>query len=602
MKEKSFSILCVDDVQQNLYAYEILLQKLADVTVYKASSGEEALKLLLRHRVDLILLDVQMPEMDGYEVAKVLQGSKSTKDIPIIFITAVFKQDEFIAKGFALGAVDYMTKPLDDNLLLNRIRLYRNLLSEKAKALESMQMFYDIAQSMGIGLYVINAEGRLKFINDTALSMLGYERDELAKGAAHDLIHIHTKDGMIVEQKACPIYRVFDSKEPLKLYEDALLKKDDSILPVTTVASPLMKEGVVDSVVCLFRDTTKDMDYAHILRQKAASKSEMVLMLIDAIDKRDPYTAGHTRRVAEYCKRIAKEMGYAQEQIELLESAAHLHDVGKITTPDSILLKPSHFDKDEYEIMKLHLQTGYELISTIQEYQELAEVMRYHHERYDGKGYPLGLSADAIPPLARIMIVADAFDAMTTNRVYKKRKSVNEALAEIKELSGIQFHPEVVAASIVALHEVDVGEYLDQRPHNILEEKRYAYYYHDRLTGLYNIEYLPIVLDTYFRSKKIKITKINLHKMNDYNVKHGWESGNKLLREFANYMHLHIDEQFIFRYLGDDFIVLSLDKSYTDSAKLNEFLARFGEELFVSAGEYEFNLQEIDHTSVMKSL
>jgi PAS domain S-box-containing protein/putative nucleotidyltransferase with HDIG domain len=602
MKTNSWTILCVDDVPENLYAYEILLGKVDHVNVLCASSGEIALKIVLREKVDLILLDIQMPGMDGYEVATLLKSNQSTRNIPIIFITAVFKQEEFIAKGFELGAVDYMTKPLDDNLLMNRLRLYLNVFSEKQNAQDNLQMFYDITQGIGDGLYVVNTKGTLDFINDTALDMLGYTRQELQSLPIHDLIHAHDKAGKRQMAKDCPVLQTFHTKKVKIIKEDVLRCKNGAILPVTTIASPIVKNETVIAVVCLFRDITNELEYQSIQKQRLTSKNEMILMFIEAVDKRDPYTAGHTQRVATYCELIAKDMGYSQIQIEMLVGAAHLHDIGKIATPDSVLLKPGHFDEAEYEIMKQHLETGFELINNIQEYHEIAELMRYHHERYDGKGYPLGLSGNAIPPIARIMILADAFDAMTTNRIYKKRKSVKEALHEITELSEIQFHPEVVESAIRVLSTVVIGDYLDQRPHNALEEKRFAYFYHDRLSGCYSIDYLPIVLDTYYPNEDVHILKINLHNMNEYNATHGWEKGNQLLAIFSQHLREQCPERFTFRISGDDFIIISENGGHIDTQKMNNFLSTFDIKLSVSVTSDVISQDERDYEKLLELL
>jgi len=156
-----WKILCVDDVESNLFTYESILSRVDEIEVIVAQSGKEALDQLLVHQIDLVLLDIQMPVMDGYEVAKLLKSNNMTKEIPIIFITAVFKKEEFVAKGFALGAIDYLTKPIDDTLLVNRIRLYLDIFTQRDVAEANMQRFYDIAQSVGDGLYVLDSDCRV---------------------------------------------------------------------------------------------------------------------------------------------------------------------------------------------------------------------------------------------------------------------------------------------------------------------------------------------------------------------------------------------------------------------------------------------------------
>lgn len=129
-----YNILCVDDHESNLFSLEQILKRIPNVRVIQALSGKEALNILLSHSVDLLLLDVQMPELDGYEVAQLVKKNNMTKDIPIIFLTAVFKSEEFITRGYEAGAIDYLTKPLDDNQLINRILLYLRVFEERDKA------------------------------------------------------------------------------------------------------------------------------------------------------------------------------------------------------------------------------------------------------------------------------------------------------------------------------------------------------------------------------------------------------------------------------------------------------------------------------------
>jgi len=163
-----------------------------------------------------------------------------------------------------------------------------------------------------------------------------------------------------------------------------------------------------------------------------------------ALDLRDNETAGHSHRVTRYCLELAKRMGCSGDQLKHIERGAYLHDIGKIGTPDAILLKPGKLTPEEREIMQQHARVGYELVSRIEFLQEAAEIVYTHQERYDGLGYPRGLKGDAIPLGARIFAVADTFDAMTSNRPYRKALPLATALEEIRIESGRQFDPQVV--------------------------------------------------------------------------------------------------------------------------------------------------------------
>ncbi len=163
-----------------------------------------------------------------------------------------------------------------------------------------------------------------------------------------------------------------------------------------------------------------------------------------ALDLRDNETAGHSHRVTRYCLELARRMGCSGEQLKHIERGAYLHDIGKIGTPDSILLKPAKLDPQERDIMQQHARVGYELVSQIEFLQEAAEIVYSHQERFDGKGYPRGLAGEAIPLGARIFAVADTFDAMTSNRPYRKALPLSAAIEEIRGESGRQFDPRVV--------------------------------------------------------------------------------------------------------------------------------------------------------------
>ena len=161
------------------------------------------------------------------------------------------------------------------------------------------------------------------------------------------------------------------------------------------------------------------------------------------IDAKDPYTNGHSKRVANYTKQIAAQMGYEGEELDRIFYVALLHDCGKIGVPDSILGKPGKLTKEEFEIIKSHTLRGGEILSSFKSLEDADEGARYHHERYDGKGYPEGRAGTDIPRVARIICVADSFDAMNTDRVYRKRLSRDQIISEIETNKGLQFDPDI---------------------------------------------------------------------------------------------------------------------------------------------------------------
>jgi PAS domain S-box-containing protein len=190
-----YKILIVDDHAHNLYTLRTLIEKHLGATVLEAASGREAIDLTLDHRdIDLIILDVQMPEMDGFQTASLLKLRKRSRDIPIIFLTAAFKAEEFQQRGFAVGAVDYLLKPIDDNLLINKISTYFRLIEKErrlnqelerkvsertAELAEARQYLANIIAHMGEALLVLTPEGEIKITNPAACRMLGYSEADL---------------------------------------------------------------------------------------------------------------------------------------------------------------------------------------------------------------------------------------------------------------------------------------------------------------------------------------------------------------------------------------------------------------------------------------
>jgi len=330
-------ILLVDDRKENLE----LLSSFLVTQGYKirsALNGATALMSIKAKAPDLIILDIEMPQINGYEVAKELKSNPQTENIPIIFISA-HDDTEAKIKAFKTGGVDYITKPFANEEVIARVRMHL----------------------------------------------------ELAE------------------------------------YQHSLEKR--------------IQEGLAE-----IRHLNEDLE----LTQK-----EMTITLGTLMETRDDDTGHHVMRVARYSKLLAELYGLDKKDVDLIYKAAPFHDAGKVAIPDSVLNKPSKLDPDEWEIMKSHSMRGYEIFkdSTRPILKMAAIIAREHHEQWSGGGYPDGLKAEEITIAGRIVMLADVFDALTNERVYKKAWSVEKAVDFIQEQKGIMFEPKLVELFVNNLDE-----------------------------------------------------------------------------------------------------------------------------------------------------
>lgn len=294
--------------------------------------------------------------------------------------------------------------------------------------------------------------------------------------------------------------------------------------------------------------------------ERIRNYEQTIYSMVDLIEKRDTYTAGHSRRVAYYSVLIAQRLGLPAKRIEQLERAAILHDIGKIVIPDSVLLKPGRLTDLEFDLIKQHVRAGYETLSKVAMYQDLAEGMLHHHERLDGSGYPQGLKGEDIPLEGRIMAVADSFDAMTSDRIYKTRMSVASALTELQSLAGQFYDPKVVKAATEVLADITPPSAQQQMPVTAVEKQRFAYFFNDQLTGMHNMAYLEFVLRDAPNEEHRYACLVELHHFGQFNTQHSWRAGDELLCAFAAHLRTQCPGALIFRVQGDDFVILGPDQ------------------------------------------
>ncbi len=309
--------------------------------------------------------------------------------------------------------------------------------------------------------------------------------------------------------------------------------------------------------------------------EKVKNYEKTLFALAKMIEDRDQYTGGHSQRVAKYSKMMAKEFGFDDEACENIYRSGMLHDIGKIIIPDSILLKPGALSYVEYTIIKEHVSIGVDILKKVPMFVNLALIIDAHHERYDGSGYPNGLKGDEILLESQIMATCDAFDAMTTSRIYKARKSVEDAIKEIQSLKDIHFSGAVVEVASKVLSKVVIDEDINQLPVSQIEKERFSYFYRDQITQTYNLNYLDLILIK--NSYKIKykyIYLIAIHNLNSFNIKYGWKEGDKYLKNVSDNLQSLYKNVLFFRIYGDDFLILSETKIDIDKNKLKDFIIK----------------------------
>ncbi len=205
----------------------------------------------------------------------------------------------------------------------------------------------------------------------------------------------------------------------------------------------------------VFKIAQEDLSKRKLLKHQSA-KSQTLNVLLTALAEKDDITKGHTDRVAQLCQRVAEELMLSKDKITNLLLLAEVHDLGKIGIPDKILFKPGKLNDEEWEIMKKHTEIGYRIAKSSPDLSSVAELILKHHERWDGKGYPLRLKGEEIPIECRILSVVDSFDAMTNQRPYNVPKTIDEAVEEIKRCSGSQFDPKVVEAFVKVIQNCEI--------------------------------------------------------------------------------------------------------------------------------------------------
>ncbi len=413
----------------------------------------------------------------------------------------------------------------------------------------------------------INENGSISIKAQSAHDLMG---EEFKVACEKESIHENILLKKVYETKSTVTYNAEDMKSfpchiiteefPFNCFLSTPIFGQKDVKAIISVFGT-NKNGFKDKEIELIEELAGDfelwLNLEKLKKDKIESYKQVIYSLNKTVEARDPYTAGHDDRVSQYSKKIAKALKINEEDINTLEKAAQIHDIGKIKIPDSILLKPGPLTKTEYEIVKEHPSAALEMLQGISFLKEELQIILYHHERFDGSGYPYGLKEDEIPLLSQILAVSDTFDAMTTNRIYKKAKSKNKAIEELKNLSGSHFSHKIIDVAILVFNEVGFEKDIYQMPLNALEEARFSYFFKDNTTGCFNKNFLEYLIIENRQPIQEFLFTINLRHFTLYNHKFGWENGDKFLENFSSLLINIFDTDKIFRVKGDDFIILS---------------------------------------------
>nr|WP_321502315.1 HD domain-containing phosphohydrolase [uncultured Dethiosulfovibrio sp.] len=448
-------VLMVDDNYDNLVILRAILKAVApECSSRFASSGEEALRIVAVDRPDVIILDILMPGMDGFEVCSRLKEDQGYSDIPVILLTAMDSSPENRTKGLKCGADAFLTKPVSEVELEAQMRALLGKKQQTAILKSDLQ---------GLQKQVDKDRARLQF-----------------EGVKHRSIVDNLQDGVLLYDLSSGVPRLVEANSaasrllslskgdiregsldlPMEGGEFFLdLEQEDKAggsTPVEVRNRPFYVEGR-PLVLQVVRDITDLRRLEVTLKENADHLAKALNRTIDvlslAVEARDPYTAGHQRRVADLSKAMAQALLLDEAHVELIYRSALIHDVGKISVPVELLSKPSALSEVEFALIRQHPVTGYDIVNRIDLSREMTLAVRQHHERLDGTGYPDGLKGDQIIPEARILAVADVVEAMSSHRPYRPALGVEAALNEIGKGRGIVYDPDAVDACVHVIKE-----------------------------------------------------------------------------------------------------------------------------------------------------
>jgi len=508
-EEKRETILVVDD-EASIAGVTREYFRRRGYSVFTACDGLEALRLLQENEIDCCFTDINMPGMGGLELAERIHQMDNT--LPVIVMTG-YPSLENTIRTMKNGVLDFLVKPVSLSameLSLKRVLRQRQLLMEnlllkkeaKGKArleqlnrelLHKIDELNTLNRIMGhfsatsssvhvferavhLALDVVGAENACFWVTNGSDGR-SYEVAAAGRPPASE----PAPETMPAASQECEaawqrlVQGVCTNGVPLLVAENSGLHH----LPArvrSLMAVPVKIRGRIFGVLTAARRSgtktfsEKDLYYLSFTTQSAANAIETLALyenlyenlfatlygFVNALEARDLYTRQHSTRVTEIALLLGREMGCSADELNILNFAGPLHDIGKIGIRDDILLKPGKLSAEEFEKIKEHPVIGANMLTQLGIWERERQIIRCHHERFDGTGYPDGLQREEIPFLARILSVADAYDAMASDRAYRDRMEEGRILRIIREAAGTQFDPRVVQAFLKVYGDGDI--------------------------------------------------------------------------------------------------------------------------------------------------
>lgn len=468
-----------------------------------AQSSREALKKIEKEFFDVVIIDIRMPDMTGI---KVLEKVKKLSSQTIVIIITAFASVETAQEAIRLGAYDYITKPfrkgeidfamkramkaqrliaanekLDEELRWLNIQLENKIAERTQKLATIYQIDKEISSTLELdNVLKIVVNRTIQALNSEIISILLIDDEEklIIKQAIglSDKIIKETRlnlgegiSGWVAKNREAMLVE--------NIEEDSRFARENNERYYTRslISVPLIFEGKVLGIINANNKrsregyTKDDLNFLKGIASRAAiaisnakshadlqsSYINSICAITNALEAKDTYSYGHSSNVTDYTRLIAEDLSLSSLEKESIINAALLHDVGKIGISDAILLKPGKLTSAEWEIIRSHPLRGKEILEPLSFLEEALPSIYHHHERYDGQGYPDGLKGKEIPLGARILTVTDSYDAMNSDRPYRKRLSEEKCIAELNKSAGSQFDPQIVEVFLRILKDRD---------------------------------------------------------------------------------------------------------------------------------------------------